>query len=240
MENYTVYMHILPKEVSGHKNDKYYIGITRSEPKVRWKSGYGYRKQLFGKAIKKYGWDKFEHKIIETGLSSEQAKNEEISLIEKYRSCDRQYGYNVTTGGDGVLPREIVEKMAMKISVANKGRKLSEETKRKIAEKHKGRKLTQEQRAKISKGHMGKKQSDETKAKLSAAGKTTERCENLRKISEKAYEKTRKRIKCVETQEEYNKSIKDAVAMTGISRCSIVRSCKYKDVRCGMHFVYCE
>ena len=38
-----VYVHIVPKEISGHEWDKYYIGITSQEPHQRWGSvGNGY------------------------------------------------------------------------------------------------------------------------------------------------------------------------------------------------------
>ena len=48
-KKYTVYKHIFP-------NDKIYIGITCNSPKTRWgNQGYGYKNQLVGRAIKKYG-----------------------------------------------------------------------------------------------------------------------------------------------------------------------------------------
>lgn len=204
MDNYTLYMHILPKEISGYKNDKYYIGITQMKPEYRWNGGRGYKKQFFGKAIRKYGWENFEHIIIDTGLSKEQAKDKEMFFIEKYKSCDRRYGYNVTTGGDNVMPREILDERNRKISLARKGQKLSETTKMKIAEMHKGKKLTPE--------HI----------------------EKIVESRKKYYKKT----KCVETQVEY-KSIKEASSMTGISHLAIARSCKGKNIRCGLHFVHC-
>ena len=47
---WTVYKHTSP-------SNKVYIGITAKEPKDRWMSGYGYRKNdHFNKAILKYGW----------------------------------------------------------------------------------------------------------------------------------------------------------------------------------------
>lgn len=34
--NYIVYVHIVPKEISGYNWDKYYVGITSQTPKKRW------------------------------------------------------------------------------------------------------------------------------------------------------------------------------------------------------------
>lgn len=90
-----VYMH------TNTINNKKYIGITSNTPSRRWrKDGYGYRKQPFGNAIKKYGWDAFNHDILYSGLTKEDALEKEMSLIKQYNTCDPLYGYNITEGGD--------------------------------------------------------------------------------------------------------------------------------------------
>ena len=91
--NYTVYMHISP-------SGKRYIGITSVSPKKRWQNGFGYKGQVFYKAIEKYGWDNIEHIIIETNLSQDEACRLEIDLIKQYKTTDSNYGYNVSLGGD--------------------------------------------------------------------------------------------------------------------------------------------
>lgn len=96
-DTYTVYKH------TNKVNGKVYIGITINEPSVRWgKNGCGYSKQFFGKAIRKYGWDNFEHEILFENLSHEEANNREIELIQYYKSSDIKYGYNIASGGSGV------------------------------------------------------------------------------------------------------------------------------------------
>ena len=35
-ENYIVYLHTVPKEISGYDYDKYYVGITGTKPEARW------------------------------------------------------------------------------------------------------------------------------------------------------------------------------------------------------------
>ena len=87
-KGYVIYAHISP-------NGKYYIGITkRDPPELRWDEGRGYKKQRkFWNAIKYYGWDNFQHIILETGLSKKMAEYKETKYIEKYNSVEN--GYNV-------------------------------------------------------------------------------------------------------------------------------------------------
>lgn len=93
-------------------NGKKYIGITKNKPKDRWgKNGNAYirRNQYFGNAIKKYGWSKFKHEIIKENLSEKQAKQMEIELISKYNTTNKQFGYNLTIGGDGSVGYKFTE-----------------------------------------------------------------------------------------------------------------------------------
>lgn len=96
MDNtYTVYMH------TNKINGKKYIGITGREPKVRWGiNGNGYwGNPHFSNSIKKYGWDNFEHTILYTNLSKEEAETKEIELIALYDTTDMTKGYNRHMGG---------------------------------------------------------------------------------------------------------------------------------------------
>ena len=92
--NWCVYMH------TNKSNGKKYIGISKN-PQARWGSnGHRYKKQYFGDAIKKYGWDGFVHEILFSGLSEHDACEKEIQLISKYKTCNSKYGYNILPGGD--------------------------------------------------------------------------------------------------------------------------------------------
>jgi len=91
--NFTLYVHISP-------NGKRYVGITSKTVNQRWCNGQGYVGQPFYNAIKKYGWNNIEHKILATGLSKEDAEIAEIKCIKKWKTTDRLYGYNTTRGGN--------------------------------------------------------------------------------------------------------------------------------------------
>ena len=96
MENkfeYTVYKHVGPTA-------KVYVGITKNTPQHRWGvDGSGYKGcPKFWNAIQKYGWDKFRHDIVATGLTYEEAAAMEIELIEKYTRQNKTY--NIMPGGN--------------------------------------------------------------------------------------------------------------------------------------------
>lgn len=138
--SYSVYMHISPK-------GKRYIGITKRNPVKRWGyNGYCYRhNEYFYRAINKYGWDNFQHLILYSCLSKEDAESIEIELIAKYKTTNNKYGYNIENGGNTIGTH-------------------SKETRRKISEWHKGRRLSDESRQKISKANKGKKAWNKGKA----------------------------------------------------------------------------
>lgn len=94
MENYIIYKH------TNKINGKVYIGQTKQKPEYRWNYGYGYKNcPLFYNAIKKYGWDNFQHTILFIGLNKKQANDIEKSLIEAYKANNDDYGYNLAEGG---------------------------------------------------------------------------------------------------------------------------------------------
>ena len=160
-------MHISP-------SNKKYIGITSITANQRWRKGKGYKNnQYFTRAIKKYGWDDFQHIIIARNLTEEEAKWLEIELIRVWNCTDVNHGYNITSGGE-----------------SNNGKHHTEETKRLIGEKNKiknsgknnpmyGRDWregkTQEEinehNRKISKALKGRTYSEETRKKLSESHK---------------------------------------------------------------------
>ena len=95
IKTWIVYCHISP-------NGKKYVGITSQTTKQRWRYGKGYKENsYFTNAIKKYGWDNFEHMIVAENLPEDIAKEMEKLLIATYKSNIKKYGYNITKGGEG-------------------------------------------------------------------------------------------------------------------------------------------
>lgn len=129
---WTVYIHISP-------SNKYYVGITSLEnPQIRWRYGYGYKyNSHFWNAIKKYGWNNFQHEIFANHLTKDEACNMEITLIKLLKSNNNKYGYNKSSGGEyGRAGIKLSEETKEKIRQSNIGKRASEETKRKISENH--------------------------------------------------------------------------------------------------------
>ena len=93
--NYTIYIH------KNKINGKIYVGQTCQKVEYRWNKGKGYDTcPLFFKAIQKYGWDNFEHIILEENLTKEEANVKEQYYISLYKSNDRIFGYNIQSGGN--------------------------------------------------------------------------------------------------------------------------------------------
>lgn len=93
---YLIYKH------TNKVNHKCYIGQTcrADDPNLRWQNGYGYSKcRKFYNAIKKYGWDSFEHEILAEVDNVAAADELEIEFIKKFDSIKN--GYNITLGGAG-------------------------------------------------------------------------------------------------------------------------------------------
>lgn len=103
MDNkYTVYIH------RNIINNKCYVGITGQKVNERWRKGEGYLTKgrtgnycqpKFAKAIRKYGWENFEHIIWAEHLSHDDACRAERLLIAIWDTVKN--GYNISNGGEG-------------------------------------------------------------------------------------------------------------------------------------------
>lgn len=132
--------------------------MTSQNLNERFRSGRGYKStKRFNEAINKYGWDNFEHIILETNLSLEDAQQKEMEYIKKFNTQDPKFGYNVAPGGDTFKGEDCPWF----------GTKRTEESIRKQKEHSKGRKLTEEHKRKISEANKGRVFSDETRSKMS-------------------------------------------------------------------------
>lgn len=84
-------------------NNKVYIGQTKQGLETRKKRHLQDSKTsnfIFHKAIKKYGYNKFEWIILEDNISIDRLNEAEKKYISQYKSQDRNYGYNMTEGGE--------------------------------------------------------------------------------------------------------------------------------------------
>jgi group I intron endonuclease len=130
-------------------NGKVYIGFA-TNPQQRWREhkrdaekGRGY---VFHAAIRKYGWDAFEFKVICCGKSKrDMLKYVEPRLIKQHMSLVTQNGYNIY-------------KKAGRPKKSNGllGKKFSEETKRRMSEARLGMKFSKVHRLHLSESHKGK------------------------------------------------------------------------------------
>lgn len=202
---YIVYQH------KNKINGKIYIGITMQEPEQRWRNGEGYKSSPhFYAAIKKYGWDNFEHNILYVNCTKEEACLMEQILIKKYNSMDRNFGYNSTSGGENFTMNEETKQ---KISQALKGNKnglghpCSEEKKKKISEAQKGRHLTEEHKQKLSEAAKKRHTPCPEQAK-----------ENIRKASHK------KPVYCEELDTVFE-SVQECSRQLGIPATNISKLC---------------
>ena len=167
---------------------KCYIGQTCRSLTIRWgKAGNHYTKQhnlKFYNAIKKYGWENFEHYIIATCNSLEEAYELEQYYINKFDTYKN--GYNSTLGGAGSKGKIMSEETKKRLSELNKGKSTwltyapkeklpmfgkhhTEETKAKIGNANRGRVMSQQAREKMRLSKLGKKgmkRTEETKRKL--------------------------------------------------------------------------
>lgn len=133
MNDFIVYMHV------NKHNGKRYIGITSDTPAQRWRNGKGYYKNKhFSDAINKYGWGGFDHLILFTGLNKETACNIEQWLIAEYKTTDRRYGYNITTGGEYFRHSEESKRLMSKNRIGKGRVKRTPETIERMKANHKG------------------------------------------------------------------------------------------------------
>lgn len=242
--NYTVYMH------KNKINGKVYIGITSQKPQHRWgNNGVNYKKGLrFYNAIQKYGWNNFEHIILFTNLTKQQAEQIEIMLIKKYKSNNIKYGYNIANGGNSKGKQS--EETKNKISKANKGKiswskgkSMKQETKNKISNSNKiayKDKPIPEYLKPYKKGNIPWNKG--TKG-IMKSNKTSFKKGNIppfknKKIPFEIYEHRCKKIMCVETGEIFD-SISEAQK---IKKCSnISQACRgIRNIAGGYHWRYYE
>lgn len=201
-KNYTLYVHIFP-------NGKRYVGITCQDVLTRWDNGWGYIRAIttpMARAVKKYGWKNIKHEILFSNLSEKEAKEKEICYITQvFHSNNPKYGYNLTSGGDGLA-----------------GWKHSKETRQKMSKAAKGRTFSKEHIENLSKSHKGYIMPEVQKKKISESGKMA--------ISNGRGHFTS--VRCIETNKIFN-TIREAAEYYGVCSTGISSVINGKSKTCG-------
>lgn len=154
-------------------------------------------------AFDKYGINNFKFEVIEE--CEENVLNErEIWWIAELKSNDREFGYNETSGGDGIKNYHHTEETKVKISKASKGQKLSEEHKEALLKEITRRVKGSEELKKLSNAAKGREISEEHLNTLKEGTRKFNATTKGRKLSEESKINIGKGSTMVHT-EEYQK-----------------------------------
>ena len=220
---YIVYQHV------NIINGKKYVGITSRNPEERWgRDGSKYQTNpRFYAAIQKYGWDNFEHNILFTGLSKEEACKKEQELIGLYNLTDKAYGYNSTPGGEFY---KMTDEVKQKISVALMGNKNSA-----------GRICSEETRKKISQALIGTVFSEERLRHMSEAAKNRHvPCSEEKKMKLRQSYPHKRKVYCVELDTIYE-SVQECGRQLGLHATAVSKVCRgILKTTGGYHLHYVE
>ena len=185
MENHYNCIYMYTNKING----KRYVGQTNDfnrRHKEHIKSSYNEKRKYdynypFHCAIRKYGIENFEIKILAENIQTQEKMNEyEIFFIKRYKTlANNKKGYNVASGGSNGNPyagkteeemNEIFnDEWKRKQSESHKDKILSEEHKRKISEAMKGKLNPMYGRTGENNPMFGKTRSESTKQKISEA-----------------------------------------------------------------------
>lgn len=141
-------------------NGKIYIGKHEFSDDKKMNASYLGSGVNLKKAVDKYGRENFKRKILKLCYTINQLNGWETYFILKYKSTDKNIGYNIALGGYGF--RGGVKNPYFGDGTKNPfyGRRHTDETKRKIGEKNK-------RPSKLK----GTKMSEESKRRMSEAAK---------------------------------------------------------------------
>jgi len=123
-------------------------------------------------SFNKYGEDSFEFFIIES-CDEENLREREIFYIEKYSTFNKEFGYNMTLGGDGIIG--MIRYWGDKISLSKKGTKFSPEHIKNLSVSHMGYVPTNEQKEKLKISLVGKKKSKNSSSEFVGVSKKGKR-----------------------------------------------------------------
>lgn len=240
-------------------NGKVYIGQTIKPLYIRKNCHMQYSKRegcfYFHNALKKYGIENFSWEIIFKTENKFELNGKEKYYIKLYKSNNKNFGYNQTSGGSNMTNQSIetIEKRRMKLI----GKKRTEEQRKNLSDWQKGKSFEDK---------YGKEKSIEMKKKISEFMKLRSVSEETRKkrsiscinsgcgkwmLGKKHSEETknklkgriavnRKQIFCVETGEKFESVSKCSIEMNIDKSCIFQVLKERKKSTSGYSFKYLE
>lgn len=173
---YDMYFYGVIYLITNKVNNKIYIGKTSNKiitylNRLFWYIPKNSKRPII-RAIRKYGIENFECKVIDCFRTKKELNEAEINYIEKYNSRNPKIGYNIAPGGEGGIggpnfkdhkhSEETKQKMRNVDPLKranNKGRIFSEEWRKNIgkasSKRMKGQPKSDEHRQNISKARKG-------------------------------------------------------------------------------------
>ena len=135
-------------------NGKRYIGQTVKplrRRKIEHKHAAKTNIRRFYSAARKHGWENIHWTILAQCDTIEEMNEIEVNLIQKYKTMDKEYGYNMREGGKNArMPEEEKRRLSESRKGANnpmagkdpwnKGKKLTKEHCERLSQAHKGQK----------------------------------------------------------------------------------------------------
>lgn len=156
---------MLVYKATNRTNGKVYIGKTVRTLQGRWRehvrlSNLNLGCSYLGAAIRKYGVHAFELEGISEVNSREELSRLEKFYIQQYKSYQKQFGYNLTLGGDGGIICHTLE-TRRRIAAGRQGadhpmygKHQSREARQRISE-HNGRGFLGKRHTMVSRQRMG-------------------------------------------------------------------------------------
>ena len=130
-------------------------------------------------AYNTYTYDNFKFYLVEEcDLNSLDGR--ERHYISLYNTCDRDFGYNIESGGN--YNKTLSDETKEKIRIANIGKIMPDEVKAKISVANKGKKLSDEQKKFLSGFRTGFSHTVETREKISQTQKIPIYCAELNQV----------------------------------------------------------
>lgn len=236
-KKYVIYYHKSPE-------NKYYIGQTCQDVEKRWRRGASYKTEKFASAIQKYGWDNFEHGILEENISKDKVDELEAYYIQLFNSVDNGYNiYQQNYSGyhfaDLWADEKVKEKIIQKLISQRNTLEYHEEQSQRM------KKVWQREDYKISQQQAW---TDERKEKLSERTKKCWQNEEYQEKIKKAQSEYRKndwkdpayrkkmcvQVRCIETGQIFE-SVKAAAEWCGVKSNTLSSALRSATHQSGRH-----